>query len=174
MIAEKTRALLSKIVKDVKKLIFLFGIITNVVFLIFYGFRIYDNLNHTAFLIAYSIIFLISLIGFILHLAKLKKREVSKALRWGKFLFKGVVLAISTYEIVAFNGNLFDVIMLITSASLWSFLIILEIISFVIQRYIRRFAVAVKNDFHFFTHREEKQVSNEITEKKEGELKGHS
>ena len=75
MVCERTRAVLSSFLEDVKRIAFITACIVQGVFIVFYAYSIFNNLDKLVFLIIYLILFVLSVVWFTVWLIKRKQKK---------------------------------------------------------------------------------------------------
>jgi hypothetical protein len=153
-ICESTRAVFNGLVADIKKILFWTTIIVQVVFLGFYAYSIYNNIDELYFFITYSILCFLSLVTFINYLVTYNKSsknidKFKRFLRVFKYIVNGSMLIVSAYNIITHASSDLSKIILIVSAISWLVQIIIECVRIFIERYVELFKVAFEQDFSF-------------------------
>lgn len=149
---ENTYGVILKIKKDLTKLLTIIDTIVQLIFLIFYSYSIYTNLNNTIMLIIYSSLFLIALIYFIYHLITLNKKSETKKkvkvfVRYFKYIIKFITITIAIFDLIKFGITPTQKIMTMISIISLTIQILLEIIKKLIFYYIDLFIFAIKMDY---------------------------
>jgi len=154
MVLGRTRAVATKFLSDIKKLLFYTTIVVQCVFFTFYLYAIYNNIDKTIFLIAYSLLFLLAMIIFINHLITHKKsskriNKFNRFLRVFKYFVNGSMLVINVCEMMNYTTTGTNKLLLILSAITLFVQIIIELIRVIAETYIELFITAVQMDFSF-------------------------
>ena len=68
----RTKAVSNKVIRDLERTLFWITLIVQLIFLFFYGYSIYSNLEDLIFLIIYIILGLLSCFNFVLDISFLK------------------------------------------------------------------------------------------------------
>lgn len=173
-----TRAVLNKLLRDVKNTVFWVSFSVQILFLTYYGWSIYSNIDRLPFLIVYSCLAAVAVAAFInfliVHKRKdLKNKKFDRFLRVSKYVINGVMLAVNAYQFVCDTCSDLQLILFALSAIFWLVNIVVEIVRVVIEKYVELFSVAIKEDFAFFYKMSDK--IKELTEKvdKAKEVKGN-
>lgn len=154
MVGKYTRAVGTNMLDEIKKIWFISLIILQVIFIAFYSFSIYTNIDRLIFLITYSILFGLSIISFILFLVNHKKRKklnkvYKKAKNYLKYVVNATMLVVNIIEMVKYGASDFNKILLIVSGISLIIQLILEGITSFAERYFRDFNIAIEKDFGF-------------------------
>ncbi len=152
MIAENSRSVLSSMLDDIKRAWFITLCIMQSVFIVFYGYSIYSNLNKMIFLVSYSVLTLLSLVTFIVflvshHKQKKQNKEFVRTKNFLKYIVNATMLVFNIVELVKFGIDDFAKILLILSGVLLFAQVAMECIKIFAERYIRDFRYAFEKDF---------------------------
>lgn len=139
-------AVLTNMLEDIKRIWYVTLVIVQSIFIILYSYSIYVNLDKTIFLITYSILFLLSLISFILFFINHKNKVFNRVKNNLKYIVNIVMLAVNIVEMVKFNIDDFNKILIIISAISLLVQIIVELIKIFAEKYINDFNNALKKD----------------------------
>lgn len=149
-----TTASLSLILKELKAIFKITNIIIQVLLITFYGWMIYQHINNYALLACFSLLTLVSLIAFTLELIlessidkeeeTVNKRKIRKASKRQRRLIFGItkyvaritILVFVIIEIVKYGGSDLKIIATILSAVLIIVNVLVDVITYLVQRYI--------------------------------------
>ena len=154
MIFCRTRAVADKLLRDIRSAVFWVSLVVQIVFMGYYGWSIYSNIQNLPFLITYAALAVISLTAFITflvtnkHKAK-KNKKFNRFLRVMKYIINGGMLAVNAYELLKFTPSDLKIILFALSALIWLANIVLEIVRAVVEKYCEWFSVAFEEDLGF-------------------------
>jgi len=152
----RTKAVLDKTLKDLNRVSFWIAFAVQIVFLVFYGIKIYTNINHIVYLIIYtvlaSIAFVSTIIFFIASYPN-KKRPAPKtmrAFRIAKYICRIAVIVVALVELAQMDKPDLDII--VTGISIVSLLVqvIFEIMRIAFEKYAELFSIAFEKDVAAF------------------------
>ena len=157
---DRSRKALASIIEILQKTLEAFSIILFIVFTLFYGYQIYAHIDNLVFIIIYSLLIVIHTITFIF--AKTSKVEGAthaeryeqrRAIRNRKRIFKIIKLSINALAIIwnvveIFTSKVSDlrIMIVIISAVLLFFQILMEIILSLLIAYFDNFRIAIIED----------------------------
>lgn len=139
-------AVLTNMLEDIKRIWYVTLVIVQSIFIILYSYSIYVNLDKTIFLITYSILFLLSLISFILFFINHKNKVFNRVKNNLKYIVNIIMLTVNIVEMIKFNIDDFNKILIIISAISLLVQIIVELIKIFAEKYINDFNNALKKD----------------------------
>ena len=147
-----TRAVGTKLIEDVKKILFWTTIIVSLIFFGFYGYSIYNNVDNFIFLITYSLLFSIAVITFVNYLLTHSKtttriKRFKRFLRVLKYIVNGTMLVVNVINMIIYPVSDLSKILLIVSAISLLVQIIVELLRIFIENYVNMFMIAVQDDF---------------------------
>ena len=150
MFLGRSRAVLAKMLDDIRKIAFTVNIVVQIVFLAFYGYSIYNSINKWVFFAIYTCLLILSVIAFIntlaTHNSKKKKTGFERFLRVSKYFINGALLVVNAYQTLAFSGDSLSIILLIVSAISLVVQVIVEFVRIFIERYVALFAYSIDKD----------------------------
>jgi len=155
MIAERSIAVLSDMLDDIKKILFYTIIVVQSIFVIFYGYSIYNNLQNIIFLITYSVLFVLSITFFINSIVKHNSdkslnKNGKRFLNICKYLVNGTMLVVNVIELVKYGATDISKILLIVSAISLFVQVAIELIKVFMEKHFKRLKLALELDFKFF------------------------
>ena len=154
MIFGRTRAVADKLLRDIRCTVFWVSLVVQIVFMGYYGWSIYSNIQKLPFLITYTALAVVSLTAFITFLITNKHKErknkrFNRFLRVMKYIINGGMLAVNAYEMLNFTPSDLKIILFGLSALIWLANIVLEIIRAVVEKYCEWFSIAFEEDLAF-------------------------
>ena len=157
---DRSRKALASIIEILQKTLEAFSIILFIVFTLFYGYQIYVHIGDIVFIVIYSLLLVIHTIAFIF--AKTSKVEGAthaeryeqrRAIRNRKRIFKIIKLSINALAIIwnvveIFTSKVSDlrIMIVIISAVLLFFQILMEIVLSLLIAYFDNFRIAIIED----------------------------
>lgn len=165
MICENSRSVLSNMLEDIKRAWFVTLIVVQCVFMIFYSYSIYANIDRLVFLITYSILFVLSIISFVLFLLKHKKnvkqnKDLVRGKNFLKYFVNATMLIVNIIELTKFGCSDFSKILLVISGISLLVQVIIEFIKMFAERYIKYFTLALKKDFAIIDYLNPKKLGS--------------
>ena len=156
----KSKAALSSILNVIKKLLFITNIFVQSLFLVFYVYSIYTNLFNTLFLIAYSILFVITCVNFIRYLItyikQSKKPKIfSRVIRICKYTTNGALVAVNTYELIFFGATFIGALLLISSAISFFIHVFIELVRILLEKRVAALGETIKNTINIPKRKEQ-------------------
>lgn len=154
MILGSTRAVADKAIRDIRCAVFWVSLVVQIVFMGYYGWSIYENLENLPFLIIYAALAVISLTAFITFLVtnrhkEKKNKKFNRFLRVFKYIINGAMLALNAYEFRQSTPTDLGIILFALSVVVWLANIVLEIVRGAVERYWELFTVALEKDLAF-------------------------
>lgn len=166
MVAERSVSVLSNMLDDIKKIWFITLIIVQSVFMLLYAYSIYANINRLFFLIAYSTLFMLSILSFILFLIKRKVKNINKTFYRTKNFFKYAVnaamIVVSVIETIKYGISDFNKILLIVSGATLLLQLFIECIKIFAEKYTEDLKSAFTKDFEWVNFLDPKKVKSNI------------
>lgn len=175
MIFGNTRAVADKLLRDIRRIAFGVSLGVQILFLAYYGWSIYSNIDSLPFLIIYASLAVIAIVSFINFLViskhkEKKNKKFNRFLRVLKYIINGAMLAVNAYQLFKYTRTDLQIILLGLSGIFWLANIVIEIIRVSVEYYFNLFKVAIKADAPIFINTIDKVT--ELSEKFE-ELKKH-
>ena len=178
MILGSTRAVADKLLRDIRRIAFGVSLGVQILFLAYYGWSIYSNIESLPFLIIYASLAVVAIVSFINFLViskhkEKKNKKFNRFLRVLKYIINGAMLAVNAYQLFKYARTDLQIILLGLSGIFWLANIVIEIIRVSVEYYFNLFKVAIKTDFAF-VEKISKKV-DELAEKVEKfkEVKGN-
>ncbi|MBQ9729844.1 MAG: hypothetical protein IJV80_03430 [Clostridia bacterium] len=152
----RSKAVLFKMVDDIKKVLFFVNVFVPIIFFGNYGYSIYKNVHHLAFLIIYSLLFVLSVIAYVHYLATHKKssknsKGVKRVIKSFKYLLNAAMIGVKVFEMVKYGLGDFDKILLMISAISLAVQVLIMLVSIYIDNYVKLFSASLEMDLAFFT-----------------------
>ena len=152
MIAEKSISVLSNMLDDIKKFWFGSLIVFQSIFIVFYLYSIFKNLNNLIFVITYSILFILSITSFVIFLKNhyTHRKQHRKLLRHKNFLkyfVNLIMIIVNIIELTNINIDTFGKILLIVSSFSLLIQVSIELIKIFAEKYFSDLKDAFEKDF---------------------------
>lgn len=155
MILNRTMGVANKLIEDIEKLLYYTTIIVQSIFFAYYGYSIYTNLNKLVLLLIFSLLFVLSVVGFIYFLLSYRKKsenhvkKVNKVFRIFKYVINGSMIILNLFEVTRYGGSEFAYMLIIFSSASLGIQIIVEFLRKFVTFYIDLFNIAFDKDFAF-------------------------
>jgi len=167
MLADRSVSVLSNMLEDIKKIWFISLFIIQSVFIVFYSYSIYTNWGNLLFSITYSILFLLSLVSFIVFVIKHKNnkktsRKFTRSKNFVKYIVNTIMLVVNIIEMIRFGINDFSKILLVFSGVLLLVQVLFEFVKLFAEKYIDDFKLAFEKDFELLDIRKWKSNALKI------------
>ncbi len=152
MLLKRTRAICHDFIEGANRIILVTSIVAQAVFLGYYGYLIYQNVDHLFYLIGYSVMAGLSLAAFIVYLVsqgnkrKEKFKDARLYLKLASYLVHGVTLVFSTIELTQYGRSDLKILLLAISFLTLSLQIILHLVFAYLRKYARLFSKAIRLD----------------------------
>lgn len=152
-----TYGVIVKLKKDLDIIQKVVDFIVQIIFLGFYAYSIYSNLNNTLLLTIYIVLLSVSLAYFIFYIVTLNnkskifkrkiKYKVKKSVKYTKLLTSAITLGLAVYELANYETSDFTKILTIVSGISFGIQILIEFATMFINKYIDLFTESVKMDY---------------------------
>lgn len=149
---DRTISVSIKMKEDLKRISFWTTIIVQIIFLFFYSYSIYKNVDFLLFLVIYIVLAVLSLLHFIYFLASNKSdnkklvKKIKRVFRISKYLINGTMLGVNIYEMLKYGITDFNKVLLVVSGISLLVQVIIECARFFIEKYIELFQYSLKTD----------------------------
>ena len=168
-IFENSRMVLSNLLEDIKKIWFISLCVVQSIFLLFYSYSIYKNINKTIFLVIYSVLFFISFVTFIsILVSHIKNKKTTTAFARVKNILKYLanltMIIVSVFEMIKFGSSDLNKILLIVSTISLLIQILIELIKVFADVYISAFDIALHKDTEWFEIFDKNKAPGKILE----------
>ena len=146
-----TRAVASKLLQDVKRILKVTTTIVNVVFVVFYLYEIYSNFNNLIFLIANCVLLSLLITVFIVDACKNKQnkkqtKQFKRAIRICRYTVKLAMLSVTLYNTLTYGADAIQIILFAISAISLFVNVLVEIAIPFVERYTEYFMASVQMD----------------------------
>ena len=131
MIFHRTLAVTNKLIKDIEKILYWTTIVVQCIFFAYYGYSIYSNLLNFTFLIIYSLLLVLSTLGFF------------------KYVVNGSMLVLNLIEIIRYGGSNIAYTLIVLSSISLIIQIIVEFIRVFVSEYVSLYTIAIDKDTQF-------------------------
>ena len=155
MIFHRTRGVGDAFIRDLEKILYWTTIVVQFIFFGYYGYSIYSNMMNLTFLVTYSLLLVLSTMGFIYYLANYRAKEkkvrtVKQTFRIFKYLINGSMVLLNMIEIIRYGGDELAYALIVFSAISLIIQIIVELIRIFITHYVDLFTIALDKDTALF------------------------
>ena len=116
--------------------------ILQIIFIGYYCYSIYANLENTVLLIINIVLLVFALVYFIYTMFKEKilnkktKRTISRFYRYSKLLIRVFTVGLSVYTVMKFKHSDLQVIITALTVISWAIQVLIEVVRFLIDRYV--------------------------------------
>lgn len=152
-----TYGVILKLKKDLDIIQKVVDFIVQIIFLGFYAYSIYSNLNNTLLLTIYIILLSVSLFYFIFYIVTLNnkskifkkkiKYKVKKFVKYTKLLTSAITLGLAVYELINYETSDFTKILTIVSGISFGIQILIEFVTMFVNKYVDLFTESIKMDY---------------------------
>ena len=148
---ENTQTIAQKMMHDIETILYWTIIVVQFIFLGYYGYSIYANLNQLIFLIIYSILAVLNLTSFITYIVTHHKpskftKNFKRALRIAKYVINGTMIGVNVYELIAYGATDFEKVLLLISGVSLLVQILMEFIRVFVAKYVELFKISLNMD----------------------------
>jgi hypothetical protein len=149
---ERTSAVIDKTIKDLRRLSFWVYLFVQVIFVGLYAFKIYMSRAKLVYLIIYSVLAGLSLLGFLYFLATLKTKKdrsvirTKRSIRFAKYSANAAMIVVLLVEFA--QGGVSDLSIILSGISMISFAlqILIECARILYERYAELLTIALEKD----------------------------
>ena len=154
MVLGRTQAVFSKLLSDIRSIIYWTNIVIQSILLNFYVYSLYRNLNNLAFFITYSVLSLTAIVSFIIYIISYNKTsskltKLNKRLKILKYIVNTTIIGLNLYEIMSFNTTALAKLLFAISIISLIIQILLELIKMFIEKYVGLFTSSLEKDLEF-------------------------
>lgn len=152
-----TYGVIVKLKKDLDVIQKVVDFVVQIIFLGFYAYSIYSNLNNTLLLTIYIVLLSVSLAYFIFYIVTLNnkskifkrkiKYKVKKSVKYTKLLTSAITLGLAVYELVNYETSDFTKILTIVSGISFGVQILIEFATMFVNKYVDLFTESIKMDY---------------------------
>lgn len=153
---ERTSAVIEKTVKDLRRLSFIAYLVVQVIFLGLYAYKIYASVHRLVYLILYSVIAALSILGFVFFLLTYKNKKAKKiiltkrGIRIGKYAANASMIIVLLVEFAQRGAS--DLAIILSGISIASFAlqVLIEFLRIFYERYAELLEIALNKDVAAF------------------------
>jgi hypothetical protein len=153
---ERTSAVIEKTVQDLRRLSFIAYLIVQLIFLGLYAYKITLSVDHLVYLILYSVIAGLSILGFVYYLLTYKNKKAKaiiatkRGIRLFKYAANAAMIIVLLVEFAERGASDLSIILAGISIASFALQLLLECLRLVYERYAELLEIALNKDVATF------------------------